>query len=210
MRVFLLNQNRQIGNAYPFKNGGLFTSWIDYEVNSKAFTEDLTPPANSFPLILKHYEKHLDSLKGFNHIGLLINIKFLDLLKEFSLPDYRIYKTPIIHKNEILDNYQYIVFKSLWFDVIDIEKTPFYKDLDENIQPINPFFEKVSAQKAFEKGGYPRPNGGIYLKPECANYDFFTFPGCPQGFVISEKLKNKLIEESISGIAISEIDWLHF
>lgn len=143
--------------------------------------------------------------------GFVVGQKLKNLLEELNLPPHRFY--PINVYGTELNYYWFHYITNIWnyidFESSEIEVVHKFKFNVEEIKTFTSFDEIMTFKKSL-----PRQNilrfGAIRLNNNFPNYDIFEITG-PQYFtLISEKLKNKLLEKNITGIGITQYDKLTY
>ena len=175
-------------------------------------------------VVLESKSKRTDFINTYGNVGFsfgnLISDKFKLILERFNCYGFQFFETYIIQDNQKFANYWQTNVFDFPYQYVDFEKTRFLfkdRDADKNIisKVIN--FKDVEEFKAFaNQVRYPK---WIFFKDivfnQDINLDFFALrytEGAQKG-IISERLKNELEENGITGIEfrpieISYQDWV--
>lgn len=156
---------------------------------------------------------------GFNS-GYLISDKFKQILDLFNCYGFQFFETYIIQNNQRNDNYWQINIYDFAFHFIDFKKTLFFlkdRDINRNVTSEIINFNNENEFKSFVNNlSYPKMISFSSISfTENMNLDFFTLrytDGAQKG-IVSEKLKNELEKNEITGIEFRPIeislqDWL--
>ncbi len=174
--------------------------------------------------VLYSKSKQTDLIKtssiGFSYGSLLISDKLKNILEQFNCFGVQFFPTYILHKDKKIDEYWQTHIYDIPYDIIDFKNTDLLlKDRDENRKPVQNYLERVNKEEFLsmvETIKYPKM---LYLKNvsfvEHMNLDYFffrNFEGASLG-ITSERLKNEIEKQEISGIEFKPIkislnDWL--
>jgi len=140
--------------------------------------------------------------------GLIIDRKLRDILLEFSIPAHRIHKIPAIHRN-IEVEYYWLSFVSSIIH-LDYEKSEFeilnsskFRVLGKLQLKSSDFYNRIYSSLTFEEN---TRISKLVFKDSFPKNDLINFEKIRTGEFISERLKNRLIEEKITGIKINEAE----
>lgn len=142
--------------------------------------------------------------------GFPISNKFVDILKKFNLLDIQFVKIT----NKTLSDYSVMFFNSDITDKIDYQKCNFIliddffeeiEILDENL-PQNQNELKVISKKNAGSDRKIRPKNGYYFIDgfNIFEYDVFRIGYFDKTFYVSERVKNALEEQKITGVHFIE------
>lgn len=148
-------------------------------------------------------------------LGLLIDLKTRELFANFQLCTHKFYKTEIKGKkdNEI-KNYFWLHLSENFTNDIDYTQSVFYET--NGISRINElkidsfsFYEKEKNDKGWRFDLEPKI---IIFKNESKikNLDMFRIPPFESGILISERLKEMIIEKKLTGFEIKEYNNIFF
>uniref|UniRef100_A0AB33KYM2 Immunity MXAN-0049 protein domain-containing protein n=1 Tax=Tenacibaculum sp. Pbs-1 TaxID=3238748 RepID=A0AB33KYM2_9FLAO len=151
---------------------------------------------------------------GFSYGSMIISEKLKTILEQFNCFGIQFFSTYIIHKDKKIENYWQTHIYDVPYDFIDFKNTDLLlKDRDENRKPIQSYLKRVSNKEEFlnmaETMKYPKI---LFLKNisfiESMNLDYFflrNFEGASLG-IASEKLKNEIEKQEITGIEFKPIE----
>ncbi|MFC0183659.1 hypothetical protein SAMN04515674_11766 [Pseudarcicella hirudinis] len=191
---------------------------IEKNWNDKSFKPDLI---NCFKF--KHLARGRQtdilsvSFSVFGSAGILVSDRFRDILLEYKLWDYKIYDMLIPnHKAEFHYNYMHFMSNDSnlekMFDAVDFPECKLIGRRIINEDPYEEIKEDVFFQdkEAYRDFYFDRSKAGLIvkklaLKEEYKDYDLFKNPLASGGMHIhiSERLKNRLEEEKITGITMT-------
>jgi hypothetical protein len=140
--------------------------------------------------------------------GLIVDRKLMNILSEFSLTSHKFHPIPTIHKNENLEYFwlnfvpstRHIDFEKSEFEIINSPKFNVLGNL--KLKSID-FYHRIQNSLTFEENTRIMK---LVLKNSFPKNDLISFNKIINRELISEKLKNKLIEEKVTGIEITETD----
>jgi len=172
------------------------------------------PNLKSF--VLHRYAKPSDLLSNaiIGGNGLFVSNKLKGILQEFDLPPHCFYPSKVLYKKETLDNYFWFFFRPIPISNVDFGNSTFfvYKSFlyNEGIININSE-EDYYAQKKTIKEQNPGQNITIWsskvsFKKEFKLKELFTLSAFDSNVYISSKLKERLLEQNITGCKIEETD----
>lgn len=210
MRYFYLGETRELSviGHYPqtmrTKNEG-------YHVD--AFNSERKIKADEFPDFEPNYGLDLQTGANATDVldkstlpyGFVVSERLKKLLMNFMLPPHRFYKIDVYGTNKRYYWFHYIT--SIW-DYIDFENTEIevihkFKFIVEEIKKFTSFEDIMNFKKSL-----PRQNtirfGSIKLRDNFPNYDLFEMTGPKYYTLISNKLKQSLDKEKITGIGTQE------
>ena len=161
--------------------------------------------------------KQTDFINTYGHVGFgfgnLISDKFKHLLEKFNCYGFQFFKTYIVQKNEKVETYWQTNVYDFPYKFINFKKTSFLlKDRDVNRNVISEiiYFKDVEEFKVFaNQVRYPK---WIFFKDivfrQDMNLDFFSlrYTEGTQNGIISERLKNELEKNKITGIEFRPIE----
>ena len=143
-------------------------------------------------------------------LGFVIDDKVETLLGSMNLSEHRIYATPVIEKGETLSNYRWLHFKedeNAILSTVDWNNSTFVK--------TNLFLKEgnVKIGSAEEYQRLSAEDHMITYEPECLSFkdkqilnkDMFTLGSLFYGVIVSERLKESLEKEKITGIRFTDI-----
>jgi len=142
--------------------------------------------------------------------GIIIDDKFKNLLQQFNLPPHHFYKIKVSYNNVILNYYWFHYIVDDFWDYIDLENSTIkitHNTNHENfkIKPIKSIQNLIEIRTNLERGFYLTANELILKKN--LPYDIFSLTNelyYPP--IISERLKNKLDDECMTGYEIKLFD----
>lgn len=149
----------------------------------------------------------IHSIGFFGGAGFLVSERLLEILKNYKLPQHRFYQLPKYVYNG--KNFQYywlqILIRDDDYSMIDFEKSTFVKsDIFDEDSTILTFANEESLLHAFENLNRVQEKlveDKIYLKDLSEKTDLFSIHRLfNHNFLISENLKNALIENKVTGI----------
>lgn len=148
--------------------------------------------------------------RGILDFGMVISQKFKSVLEKFKLPPHRFYPIDVLGSDK----------KYFWFHYItNIEKFINYKKTELEIYNSLPPFEvkehffsesyehllSISREIVITRGRSIRYKF-IQFTTNFPNYDLFEITGAQYFTLISEQLKDEIINEGITGLEIVEYD----
>lgn len=180
--------------------------------------------------ILSNVVLHSDSIQtdfidvfgdvGFT-FGYIISDKFKKVLEKFNCYGIQLFKTYIVQQNKSFDNYWQISIYDFPFQFVDFKKTTFKlkdRDINRNVISNTISFESIDEFKMFVNTiRYPKmiSFNDIFFN-ENMDLDFFSLRYAEDAHkgIISERLKNELLENKVSGIEFKPLElslneWLH-
>jgi hypothetical protein len=152
---------------------------------------------------------YLNSLTGW-----LISAKFSQIFANFKSVPYKVYPVSVCIKNEIVTYYwHHFITPNFAKELVVFNKTQFTVVGTDEEKCFKTFIDYENYQKKLLQS-----EGVFFLKCTLLavdknkfdfSYDIFTF-GIKFGFYISDKLRNELISQKITGIDILPADDLIF
>jgi len=140
--------------------------------------------------------------------GLILDKRLKELLLKFKIPSHRFHKIKTEFKGEKLE-YFWLNFVSSTRH-LDLEKSEFeiinstkFKIIGKLKLKSVEFYRRIENSLTFEENIRV---SRFVLKDSFPNLDLMSFSELDLGVFINEKLKDKLIEEKITGIKITETD----
>lgn len=173
----------------------------------------LAMKANKFPDFVPKYELELHSKaiptnflpKNPASFGWIIDNKFKTILEKYKLPKHHFYKVKVYHKDKILDYYWlHYIIDDFW-DFIDKDnsyvevfkfETPIEIKVIEKI-PIISHSQITEEEKKHDYGSLRI--GNIKMNKEFPKYDLYQTKCINYNTLISESLRDRLIEEGLTG-----------
>lgn len=147
---------------------------------------------------------------GLSH-GFLLNDKAKSLLEAYNLPEHRSYPLVIKRgKDFIKETYFWMHIVSNYSRFIDFRKTKFYVsffDKKETDLDISTYEELIDMVKTYINQNRFIKAQTIYLKPEFyeLKMDLFIISTIDYNKYVSEKLRDRLIEDRITGLEIISV-----
>ncbi|NME72750.1 hypothetical protein [Flammeovirga aprica] len=136
---------------------------------------------------------------------LVISERFLNLLKNFNLPDHRIYEIDILNKK----NMNYFIFHPIWYtSEVDYAGSE-YAIRDEETNEIVKWFDKgtIPSEEEFDNE-YDKIPEGTELEIEKIAFrkplDFIPRTPTSLGCLFTERLKNAFEENGLTGTSFYE------
>lgn len=212
MKLFYLEQKTEpeIIGFYPqtrrTKNKG-------YHVD--AYNSERKVSRDAFPEFNPRYglELHPKSIttdvldKSTLPFGYVVSERFKEILENHNLPPHRFYNIDVFGTSDTFYWFHSItnISKFIDFEKTEIEVFNVIKQVVlETIKGLT--FEKIKKMKreTVLKRGIALRFKSIALNNDFPNYDIFQIDGAQYFTLISEKLKQKLEEENITGIGLKE------
>jgi hypothetical protein len=151
---------------------------------------------------------------GFSFGSIVISDRFKILLEQFNLFGVQFFPTYILQKGKRIDNYWQTHIYEIPYGYINFKNTDLLvKDRDENRNPIQYYLDRVANKDDFlmlaQSMKYPKM---LFLKNvsfiEKMDLDYFllrNFGGANHG-IVSEKLKNEIEKQAITGVEFKPIE----
>ncbi len=161
-------------------------------------------------LIIYSKNKLTDMIKGTCFYGLIVSERLKNVLWEYNLPENQIFAYTAVHKRTETP-YFWIHFLTLPQNPppIDASKTTYYfaeidpEDTQKSIFKGPFLFDNV--EDALNSGAFLHDVSDVYLTPAATQYDLFFARATPHQFIISERLKERLLAEKFTGIEIIDV-----
>jgi hypothetical protein len=195
--------DKEVGNIFPQAN--CLTQSSAHLLTTNEFYTNF--PKLVFELEKKSKLTDLISQASISSIGLLVSAKLKEILIKHKLPKYKLYQSELKISNLSID-YFWVHFNfENFINFIDFENSIFYYTKFE-MQ-----VEQISIKDFNEYKMLKKENGimwdveieSIKLKDNLIDdFDLFNFYPFTRNIFISEKLKNDIVQNSISGIEIKE------
>lgn len=228
MKYFALQTslNKKVLGKYPNIDGFVHHCNVDEEskfIDKFLFEKIEIKPVLS-NVILSNDAKLIDFIDVFGDVGFnfgyIISDKFKQILDQFNCYGFQFFETYIIQNNQRIDNYWQTNIYDFAFSFIDFKNTLFLlkdRDLNRNVISKSINFSNENEFKLFVNNlSYPKMISFSSISfTENMNLDFFTLrysDGAQKG-IVSEKLKNEMEKNEITGIEFRPIeislqDWL--
>lgn len=176
---------------------------------------------DEFPNFTPYYEVEIEpKAKPTNFInrtplqfGFLIDSKFLNVLKKHKLPPYKCYEVPVYFRNEKLQYYWFHFIYDMWRFINPLKsKACLYNKISGRIIEEISFMSKeelTSLKKSlnFERGLFLKE---VVFKSESDITDIVEITHAFHIPLISEKLKNSLESEKLTGFEAKLFDKVSF
>jgi len=229
-KIFLLEDTiKNLGRGVRFPQHQKMSKGYDYKAENsihKLRHDKLSDFKPNFDTIIHSKGVSLNdkiSSAPFPLGVILISDKFLKLLKKFKLPDHRIYKAPILHGNNKIDNYfaiQIVESNNKIIKFIDFDKSVFWRTnlvSHERLEKltIKNFNELLKAREEITNINIKNldPAQTIWADKLCLKeefykyYDIFNFAlfTFPKVFKITGSLRNAIVEEQLTGMEFIDV-----
>lgn len=145
---------------------------------------------------------------------LVIDDILLDLLKGFNLGNYQVWKIKTWQNNQIIEKYNlFLINDTKQAEYIDYKKSSFYSkkigDWDNSsiLKPVfvNNYDEYVSEKELLRKDKLILLHSKVTLDLSRTTVDMFRIVNAPtSGYFISEKLKNIIEKNGLTGMEFTE------
>lgn len=139
--------------------------------------------------------------------GHIVSPKLSKLLAKFSLAHIEIFDIGIYYHGDYLEGYKFLFFKQPSLEVVNFGKSKFLKKsiLPRKSEEIQ--VRTLNDYLKFEKqlGSRETINADPLVFEEKIEFDFFTLGRLFHQTIVSERLKEALILENITGVKISRI-----
>lgn len=167
----------------------------------------------TFPIFgLEKKAKVTDFIFGVNTgtNWLLINQRFLDVLKKFNIDEYQVFNVKVKTKTEeLLDYFMLFINYGRDKNYVNWEKTKFrhttqfwQKDIKALTFQDFEAFKKLNLELYLLKEDIALES--LHLKNSEISTDIFRLCGVERGFFVSERVKNELESKKITGIQFIE------
>jgi hypothetical protein len=208
-KVSLSTNIKEIG-SYPQIQS--MTKNYDYDSNSSVYRlnnfknkiPEFKPNLNSF--VLDNHAKPTDVLSSafLGSFGILINSKINKILSQFKLINHTKYLASVYFpKDDSILEYYWLHFLSNLEKKIDYKESFFYSSGKHflTIPNYESYIEQKDSLGKFKKL-YAKE---IVIKEKfIKHYDLFNIPEIDSSIYISEKLKNVLVKENVTGVDIDQ------
>lgn len=145
---------------------------------------------------------------------LVLSSKLKKNFEENRRQGMQFFKTPVFHKNELIDDYWILNFYETNMEVIDFPKSEIYLtkntfNLVEKLN-INSYNDYILEKQEIDKKGYP---SGIFIKKyqilDNVTHNFILINNVEGGvnYLVSEKLKNEIENAGCTGIEFQPIEF---
>ena len=139
--------------------------------------------------------------------GFIISERVKNVLEQFKLVQHKFYRIPLVHKQKKLDGYYWLHMHQPQQEYVDFDNSTFQvrkfsqviKD-ELKLKSIDEYWEE---RKNYKRGQLFRIK---QLKIKDNNYDFLYIGVGGVMKLISEELRDKLIEMKITGFKTSELN----
>jgi hypothetical protein len=177
---------------------------------------DEAPDLDSF--IMHGYAKPTDMVSNaITKPGFFIDKKVKSIFEKYNLIPHRFYPAKVIHKKKLLDNYFWVHMMADFTDCIDYPNSSFFirrkffTDTGDEIkiESLEDYFEKRKQLKLDNPETYVTINAKrICWYPAFFNkkLDFFEIGPFDANFYISQRLRDALVENKITGCNIQPTD----
>jgi hypothetical protein len=133
----------------------------------------------------------------------LISKRTSELFKLFNLPLHQLTPVTLIKDGQTIDSYDYLFCQCLGYEFVDFTKSVFYDGPMTRMKN----YVAVESSKEFE---FHKDNGllqveKIVLKGLDSSLDYFSLKVAMTGFYISERLKQAIESNGLTGLNILEI-----
>ena len=136
----------------------------------------------------------------------MISTRLYDLIQTFSIDEYQYFPAPVHTLNGVVD-YHLIYF--LWprgDDFINWERSVFRRTLPSGNNQSEQFAN--TKERQFAKDEHELQIVDLVLNTEKITVDIFHFKGFETGFYVSERLKNAMEADGMTGIEYEIPEWL--
>lgn len=202
---------REIGSSIPQvrvlndENYAHKDFYRNIDFNKKIYTAPIFGPIK-----LEHFAKNTDYLSHSCGLFEFISNNMLLLLKQFDIfPDYNFFPIKVSKRNQIWDYFVFSIIGNA-LEHIDLEKTIFYEiNYGKEEKPPRRYvtIEEVKHIEEWEKwhskDSRLRIEKLVY-KSTLKNYDMFKGSYFDSGYFVSERLKDSLEKNRITGIMFEE------
>lgn len=170
---------------------------------------------DTFPAIELYPDcKITDSLRGGNDgLGMMLNNKLKQVLSQFNLPPNKSYPFTVKHRGKEY-NYYFLHITRLpaSTDPVNLDRTVYMKYADMDFKEVEGKYKFKSLSEASESNGRINKHAELWLEKSAYQYDLFNIRPMMTDecqYIISERLRNALVENKITGIEITEAPWIH-
>ena len=198
--------NRSLLDFLDYESLNLISRQAPMPLN---MTWDTIPPIGLYP-----QSKITDILTGGNMLlGLAVNEKFKTLVSQFNLPPHKYYPLTIKCRGKEYNYYWlHITLLPTETKPVNLDRTLFTKYKDNNHTSVEGAYKFNSLREAADNRAMIDGDAELWLEKSAFQYDLFNIRllwvyECQ--YIISERLRNALVENKITGIEISEALWVH-
>jgi hypothetical protein len=160
-----------------------------------------------YGLILNPNSKETDLLDSVSlGFGFVVSERLKILLREFILPPHRFYPMDVIGSAINYFWFHYITEIEKYIDYAKTEIEVYKSRAPFNVEEIKTFSSQIEIMNFKRALPYNKAIKfkSIQLKENFPNYDIFEITGAQYFTLISERLRDKLIRENITGLEIVE------
>jgi hypothetical protein len=189
-----------IPNSKDYTN----VKWNSLFKENPSLNFDLNPKANVTDLIT-------GAIPSF---GLIISEKIKKILEQVNLPLSKFYPININKDNRKIMQYYWFHYLSDFWNYVDMKKSTYlilnkftFKQLEEITIGTLDEVKEIKKSLPFDKIIRPKE---LYLTSQFPNYDIFEITDIQYITIISEKLKNTLLEKNITGCTFDEYSKIIF
>lgn len=142
--------------------------------------------------------------------GLFISEKFKSLLELFRISDHNFFQAQINHKGTTYDNYYWLHLMSDLRKFIDYKHSEFFARVSNFTYNENLHFESTEDTIEFYNKidkFHTLQARKLVFKPDCQlDFDLFYISNFDKNIYISERLKNAILDNKITGASIVRSD----
>lgn len=151
--------------------------------------------------------------------GFIVSEKTKNVMAQFKLGKHAFFPTKISYRDKVYDNYFWFIFEPVDLsEFVDFDKTKFYlTDFNDNKirqMQINSAIELKNTHLLVAE----ETNGANYICSDLfhlknnllKDFDLLHLPISPYDNLISERLRQQLIDAGITGLRLKEKDWFRF
>jgi hypothetical protein len=210
--------NKKIMGKIPQAKGFVHhcNVWEDPNFIDKFIFEKIEIQPVLSNVVLHSKAQRTDLIDTFGDVGFnfsyLISNKLKEILEKFNIFGFQFFKTYVIQENEKLNDYWVINIFDFAFNYIDFAKTTFFiknglsRDITDeiNISDLDHFLTKINVLKYPETIAISNIFFNEKMKLDLFSIRFHENGG--QKGIISERLKNEIEKEGITGIEFKPIE----
>ncbi len=187
-----------------------------YEKAKSGNFPDFEPNLDS--LVLQSNAKPTDLISSFISTGFIVNLKLKLLFEQFSFPPHRLFPAKILYRNEELDDYYFMHIISDYTNFVDFKKSSFITCGFSRTNPrpitLNSYEDYLTKSAELQhdtfikKLPYRVINAiEVHLNSDFnTELDFFEIGKFDTNAYISQRLKEALITNRITGYALEQIN----
>jgi hypothetical protein len=129
----------------------------------------------------------------------LLSKRAADIIRKFNLPKHEFIPATVSQGGHIIDSYEYLFSSCLGYEFIDFTASSFFKgpSMDKKYVAIN-----NSSEWEYCKDHHIIQVDNIVLKNVNKELDYFSVKVAVTDFYISERLKNAIEKEKLTGLNI--------